>query len=100
MKIIKNTEVNKRVRIYKDNSETLKNYWNIGKLLIEAQGGEARAKYGNGLIKEWLKVFVGKYGKGYNESNLKRFRKFYLTFLKGTPVGPQLNWNHFRYFLP
>ena len=98
--IIENTEVNKRVRVYKDNSETLKNYWHIGKLLIEAQGGEARAKYGNGLIKEWSIIFVEKYGKCYDESNIKRFRQFYLTFQKGAPVGHQLSWTHFRYILP
>ena len=28
-------------------------YYNVGKLLIEAQGGEDRAKYGDGLIKEY-----------------------------------------------
>lgn len=28
-------------------------YYNVGKLLIEVQGGEVRAKYGEGLIKEY-----------------------------------------------
>ena len=97
--IIENTEVNKRIRIYKDNSETLKNYWNIGKLLIEAQGGEARAKYGDGLIKEWSKVFVEKYGKGYDSRNLRRMRQFYVLFSKWVPMGP-ISWSHFRYILP
>ena len=97
--IIENTEVSKRIRIYKDNSETLKNYWNIGKLLIEAQGGEARAKYGNGLIKEWSKVFVEKYGKGYDSRNLRRMRQFYVLFSKWVPMGP-ISWSHFRYIFP
>ena len=100
--LIENTEVNKRVRQYKDNSETLHNYWNIGKLLIEAQGGEKRAKYGNGLIKEWSLKYVEKYGKGYDYTNLSRMRKLYLLFpyqIVG-PVGQQLSWTHFRYILP
>ena len=50
--LIKNNEVNKKVRALQDNSETLLTYWNIGKLIVEAQGGEKRAKYGDGLIKE------------------------------------------------
>ena len=50
--LIKNNEINKKVRALQDNSETLLTYWNIGKLIVEAQGGEKRAKYGDGLIKE------------------------------------------------
>lgn len=98
--IIEQTEVNKCVRTMQINSETLINYWHIGKLLIEAQGGESRAKYGNGLIKEWSKIFVEKYGKGYNETNLKRMRKYYICFSKGAPVGHQLYWSHIREILP
>lgn len=36
-----------------ENDFTLKTYYEIGKNIVEAQGGEIRAKYGNGLIKEW-----------------------------------------------
>lgn len=32
-------EVNKRVRKIQDNKEDLETKWNIGKLLVEAQGG-------------------------------------------------------------
>ena len=52
--IIKN-ETNKKARTYQQNNEDLETKWNIGRLLVEAQGGESRAKYGNGLIKEWSK---------------------------------------------
>lgn len=97
---IKSLEVKKRIRSYKDNSDTLLTYFTIGKLLIEAQGGESRAKYGNKLIKEWSFVFTEKYGKGYNISNLKRFRQFYIIFQKGAPLGHQLAWTHIKYILP
>ncbi len=52
---IKKNEVSKKVRVLEENQSTLKNYWNIGRLLVKAQGGEKRAKYGNGLIKDWAK---------------------------------------------
>ena len=52
--IIKN-ETNKKARTYQQNNEDLETKWNIGRLLVEAQDGESRAKYGNGLIKEWAK---------------------------------------------
>ncbi len=41
---IKKNEVSKKRRLLEENYDTLNNYWNIGKLLVEAQGGEARAK--------------------------------------------------------
>lgn len=55
---IRKNEVNKKTRILEENSDTLNNHWNIGRLLVKAQGGEARAKYGNGLIKEWAEKYT------------------------------------------
>ena len=49
-KLIDN-EVYKRVKDYSKNRNDLNTYYEVGKLLIEAQGGEDRAKYGDGLIK-------------------------------------------------
>ena len=51
--LIENYEVNRKVRYMQDNHERLLMNWNIGKLLVEAQGGSTRAKYGDGLIKKW-----------------------------------------------
>ena len=48
-------EVYKKVKDYSKNKYELEKYYQVGKLLIEAQGGETRAKYGDGLIKEYSK---------------------------------------------
>lgn len=96
---IKKNEVNKKERILEENSDTLNNYWNIGRLLVEAQGGEARAEYGNNLIKQWSNLYTKKYGKGYNNSNLKRFRQFYLLFQKGATLS-HLSWSQVVQLLP
>ena len=69
--LIKNNEVNKKVRALQDNSETLYTYWNIGRLIVEAQGGEKRAKYGDGLIKEWGNKLSEKYGKNSAYNSIK-----------------------------
>ena len=37
---IKRNEVNKRRRLLEENYDTLNNYWNIGKLIVEAQEGK------------------------------------------------------------
>lgn len=68
----------------------LNTYFEIGKLIVEAQGGEERSKYGNGLIKEWSKELTVLYGKGYDDSNLRRMRQFYLVFQKGAPLGAHI----------
>ena len=47
-----NNEIYIKVKDYSKNRNELSTYYNVGKLLIEAQGGEDRAKYGDGLIKE------------------------------------------------
>ena len=48
-----NNEINKKIKDYSKNKSDLDAYYNVGKLLVEAQGGEDRAKYGNYLIKEY-----------------------------------------------
>ncbi len=100
IKLVEKTEVNKGYHDYFKNKDLVNNYFEIGKLLIEAQGGEERAKYGNELIKEWSKGLTEKYGKGYNSSNLKRFRQFYICFKKGAPLGRQLTWTNIKILLP
>ena len=50
--LIKN-EVYKKVKDYSKNRSDLNTYYEVGKLLIDAQGGEERARYGNRLIKEY-----------------------------------------------
>ena len=98
--LIKQNEINKGVRALQDNSETLHTYWNIGRLIVEAQGGKKRAKYGDGLIKEWGLKLSEKYGRNYDKSNLSKMRKFYTIFPIVDAVRPQLTWTHYRYILP
>ena len=93
-----NNEVYKRVKDYSKNKSDLSTYYNVGKLLVEAQGGERRAKYGNGLIKEYSNKLTEELGKGYSTRNLKLMRKFYL-FQKGQTVSAQLTWSHYTELL-
>ncbi len=84
----------KRIKDYSKNKNELQTYYEVGKLLVEAQGGESRAKYGNGLIKEYSRKLTLELGKGYSERNLKYMRKFYI-FQKGQALPAQLTWSHY-----
>ncbi len=93
-----NNEVYKKVKDYSKNKNDLITYYNVGKLIIEAQGGEERAKYGDGLIKEYSKSLTLELGKGYGISNLKNMRKFYIT-QKSQTVSNLLSWSHYTELL-
>ena len=90
-----NNEVYKRVKDYSKNKNELSTYYNVGKLLIEAQGGEDRAKYGNALIKEYSERLTKKIGRGYTFSALSRMRQFYLLSEKIATLSQQLTWSHY-----
>ena len=96
--IIKNklidNEINKKVKDYTKNKYELNTYYEVGKLLIDAQGGETRAKYGNKLIKEYSIRLTKELGKGYGERNLRNMRQFYLLLKDKNwqPMAAKLNW--------
>ena len=98
--LIKKHEVSKRVRRLEANNDLVTTYWNVGSLIVEAQGGEKRAKYGNELIKKWFVILTEIYGKGYNYTNLFRFRKFYLCFPILAAARQVLSWTHYKKLLP
>ena len=97
-KLIDN-EVYKRVKDYSKNRNDLNTYYEVGKLLIEAQGGEERAKYGDRLIKEYSERLYNELGKKYDITTLKRYRQFYLKIEKGAALRHQLSWTHYRELL-
>jgi len=71
-------------------------YWNIGKKIIEKQGGKDKAEYGLGLIKELSTQMTKDFGKGFTVTNLKYMRQFYLTFPNGHALRGELSWTHYR----
>ena len=96
--LIKN-ETYKKVKEYSKNRSDLNAYYEVGRLLIEAQGGEKRAKYGNKLIKEYSEKLTKELGKGYSSTNLKNMRKYYLLKQKSHSLSDQLSWTHYRTLL-
>jgi len=71
-------------------------YWNIGRVIVEKQGGNNKAEYGTALIKNLSKKMTKEFGKGFTVANLKNMRQFYLTFQKSHALSDQLTWTLMR----
>ena len=85
-----NNEINKKVKNYLINRKDLETRYNVGKLL-----SEAGKKYGEGIINEYSKKLTLELGKGYNVTNLKRYRQFYILIQKGATLSHQLSWSQY-----
>lgn len=79
-------------------------YWNVGRMIVEEeQQGKERAEYGAALIKNLSIRLSEEFGKGFTESNLWNFRRFYLAFVAQDPqsrkldaLRRELTWTHYR----
>ena len=85
-----NNEVTKRIKDYSKNRSDLNTYYNVGKLL-----SEAGKHYGEGIIKEYSKKLTKEFGKGYTQSRLRYFRRFYIVFSKCPTLSDKLTWSHY-----
>lgn len=89
--------IDARNKVYQTaNFAMVEAYWNIGKKIIEVQGGKEKADYGTGLLKELSKQMTQDFGKGFTVANLKNMRQFFLTFSNGCELRSELSWTHYR----
>ena len=70
-------------------------YWEIGKVIVEKQEGNEISKYGSNLLKILSEKLTKDYGKGFDESNLRRMRQFYLVFKNRGTLSHELSWSHY-----
>ena len=71
--------------------------WEIGRHIVEfEQGGQARAAYGNRLLPMLAGQLTQEFGKGFDASNLRYMRLFYLAFPKCDALRHELSWTHYR----
>jgi len=72
-------------------------YWHIGRVIVEEeQRGKAKAEYGEYLLKNLSQRLTEDFGKGFDYSNVKNMRQFYIAFPIGDALRSQLNWTHYR----
>lgn len=94
---IKEILINARNQTYRAaNSAMVAAYWQIGKSIVERQGGADRADYGTQLISELSRKLTEDFGKGFDERNLRNMRAFYLAFPIWNTVCTELTWSHYR----
>ena len=85
-----NNEITKKVKDYSKNRSDLNTYYNVGKLLSEAD-----KHYGKGIIKEYSKRLTNEFGKGYTPTRLRYFRRFYEVLIKHPTVSDKLSYSHY-----
>lgn len=74
--------------------------WEIGRHIVEfEQGGSARAEYGTQLLETLASGLTAEFGTGFDVSNLRRMRLFYLVFSIQDALRPELSWTHYRTLL-
>ena len=82
-KNVRSIIVKARAKVYvAANTALVKSYWDVGREIVEKQGGEARSRYGDGLVARLSLKLTAEFGPGYNKVNLFYMRRFFLAFPK------------------
>lgn len=93
--LIENISQSARAKVYSAaNFAMVEAYWEIGKSIVEKQGGNATAEYGSRLLKELSKQMTADFGKSFTVTNLSYMRQFYLTFQNHHTLCDKLSWLH------
>ena len=79
------------------NSTMVETYWRVGYLIVEdEQQGRRKAEYGRAVLRELAARLTVEYGSGYDASNLRNMRTFYLAFPIRDALRHELSWTHYR----
>ena len=74
--------------------------WEIGRHIVEfEQDGQARAAYGKRLLHALAETLSAEFGKGFDPTNLRHMRGFYLAFPIRDALRRELSWTHYRALL-
>ena len=79
------------------NSAMVQSYWEIGRLIVEhEQQGEKRAAYGKAQLQHISTQLSARLGRGFDVTNLRNMRSFYLAFPIRETVSLELSWSHYN----
>jgi len=98
--LVKLIESGKKEIAYSANATITMTYWNIGKRINQDVLSNERAGYGKKIVAEVSNHLILKYGKSFEEKNLRRMMQFASVFNEEKIVATmwrQLSWSHFKH---
>lgn len=79
------------------NSAMVQTYWHIGQIIVkDEQKGASRAVYGRAQLKQLSTQLTQEFGTGFDVTNLRLMRRFFLIFPIRDAVRLELSWTHYR----
>ena len=94
---VRNSIINAQNKVYNAvNAAMVQAYWEIGEQIYKACGESDRAEYGKNLLKFLSEKLTSEFGKGFDESNLRKMRQFYIAYPIRDTLCPELSWSHYR----
>lgn len=79
------------------NTAMVQAYWAIGRMIVEGvQSGNTRANYGEEVLTVIGVELTNEFGQGFEATNLRKMRQFYLTFPIRDALRLELSWTHYR----
>ena len=79
------------------NQRMVQAYWHIGRLIVEReQQGQERAGYGKQQLSQLSRRLQNDFGKGFDITNLRNMRRFFLTFPIRETLSLELSWSHYN----
>jgi predicted nuclease of restriction endonuclease-like (RecB) superfamily len=79
------------------NTTMVQTYWLIGQKIVEdEQGGHKRAAYGKQVLPELARRLGEEFGAGFDVTNLRNMRQFFVCFPNRDALRRDLSWTHYR----
>ncbi len=79
------------------NTTMVQTYWFIGQKIVEdEQGGHKRAAYGKHVLPELARRLREEFGAGFDVTNLRNMRQFFVCFPNRDALRRDLSWTHYR----
>lgn len=78
-------------------------FWNVGNRILTHNLKHQRAEYGKQIVVTVSRELVAKYGRNYEEKNLRRmiqFAEIYSDFENVVTLSRHLSWSHFLTLIP
>jgi len=93
----------KKLVVSQANSALTVLFWHIGKRILNHNLQNKRGEYGKQIVVTVSRELVEKFGKNYEEKNLRRMIQFaqkYSDFENVVTLSRHLSWSHFLALIP